>query len=132
MINTPEKYQRGGEYYNRLEAQFGTVWADAAAQAAATGDNVELNSVLASARGDGGVRDASTASNLAKQLYNDPFAAPIEQASKILDGAGKAIGDAVKKASGNFGLWIVGGIILVGLFLYFGGTNYVRRKVSGI
>lgn len=133
QVANPEKYQRGGEYYNKLAQQFSIAAAEQIAAAARTGDQPTLNDALAVARNDGTRRDDSFYSALADQLYNEPLGAPLEQAGKVLSNTGKALGDSAKRvvetATGNWGLWIVGLVVIGAAFFYFGGGEVVRRRL---
>lgn len=132
-VKNPEKYQRGGEYYQKLAQQFSIAAAEKVAAAAATGDQPTLNDALAVARNDGYKRDDSFYSALADQLYNAPFDAPLEQAGTIASNTGKALGDAAKRVTatiaGNWGLWVVGLVVVGAAFVYYGGGAVIRRRL---
>ena len=138
-------YARGGTIYNSLAAQYGNAiadkqWQDAIA-AEKSGVNVdgiwranELDSITG---GKDAVRsDGSFWSNLGGQIYNDPLGAPLAQAGKIagntITGAGNAAKGIVGKLAGNWGAWLIVAALAVGAFLYFGGGNFIRGRVTNL
>ena len=73
-----DRYQQGGDIYQSLVSRYGQAKADEAAAAAALGDETAINAALA-----GAPLNTSTLDIFARQIYNNPFAAPIEQLDKI-------------------------------------------------
>ena len=73
------RYQQGGDIYASLVTQYGQATAAAAAQAALSGDETQINAVLASG-GYGAPLNTSTWSIFGNQLETDPFAAPLASA----------------------------------------------------
>lgn len=137
-------YARGGTLYNSLEAKYGTTaaergWKDAIA-AEKAGVNVDgawrANEDYMLAGKSTGQVDGSFWSNLGTQLYDAPLAAPLEQAGKILgntaDTAGNAAKSVLKKITGNWGTIAILAVLAVAAFLYFGGSGFIRRRVSKI
>jgi hypothetical protein len=122
MTANPHDYLPGTANWNRVAASQGV----AAAQA-------QLQAVIDAER-NGTPLDASTLDIFGDEIYNAPFQAPIEQASKIIDNAIKSAGDAAKNAAkaaaGNWGIWIMGAVIVIGLLFYFGFGKVIRRKLS--
>lgn len=135
-------YADGGTLYNSISAQFGDAiakrqWADAIA-AEKNGVNVdgawranELATITGKAKP---ALDGSFWSNLGGQLYNDPLAAPIKQAGKILGNTADAAGDQAKgifkKITGNWGTLLIIAALALAAFLYFGGSGFIRSRVG--
>lgn len=88
---TIQRYQRGGDIYNRLAGEYGTPTADMLAAAAATGERANLTEALARVK-YGTPLNESTGSILAQQLINDPLAAPLDAldsaVNKVFDSSG--------------------------------------------
>ena len=135
-------YARGTAIYNSIQAQYGTATADQewrdAITAERNGDNVDgvwRANYTAKLQGkDAAPPDTSFWDQFGTQIYNDPLAAPLEQGGKILSGTITAAGDAakgvVKKFAGNWGAWLIGGVLVLAAFLYFGGGNFIRGRVT--
>lgn len=121
-MTSASQYAIGTPNYNAVLASQGKAAADAQWQAARIAEQ------------NGTPLDTSFWDALGNQVYNDPFGAPLEQAGKVAGNTFSDLGDAVKnaagKAIGNWGVWILGGLIVFGLFLYFGGGKVIRRKLS--
>lgn len=115
------RYKPGGDIYSGLVEKYGQNLADQAANAADSGDLTAINEILAGAK-----LNDSFWSNLGGQLYNDPFAAPIEQADKVFSNAGKALKKAITDNIGNPLLWA--GIIAAGIVIFWwvGGFKLIR------
>ena len=137
-------YARGTAIYNSIEAQFGTStadqeWRDAIA-AERNGDNVDgawRANYTAKLQGkDAANLDTSFWDQFGNQIYNDPLAAPADQAGKILGNTVTAAGNAAKgvvaKIAGNWGAWLIGGVLVLAAFLYFGGGNFIRGRVNNL
>ena len=135
-------YARGTTLYNSLEATYGTdkavqAWRDAIAaeRSGVNVDGVWRADYLAALQGKNApALDGSFWSVLGGQIYNDPLAAPLEQGGKILSSTVTAAGDAAKgivtKFAGNWGAWLIGGVLVLAAFLYFGGGNFIRGRVT--
>jgi hypothetical protein len=132
---TITRYQPGGDIYATLVSQYGQNAADTLATAARSGDESQVNAALATIR-NGAPKDDSLTDALASQLYNDPLGAPLDQAGTILSNTLSAAGNAAKAATnaiiGNWGAWLLVGAVSIGLFFYFGGSAFVRRRISNL
>lgn len=110
-----QRYQVGGDIYQRLAQQFGTPGADAIAAAAATGDETAVNDALVQVK-YGNPLDTSTADIFTNQMLTDPLAAPLE-------GVNTAIGNSVLTFLKN--PWVLFAVC-AGLFFFFGGGELIR------
>ncbi len=137
-------YTRGGTLYNSLEARYGTAkaeqaWRDAIA-AEKSGVNVDgawrANEDYKLAGKTTEQLDSSFWDTLGTQAGNGILQAPIETVSRqfnnAIDSAGKAAKSAVSKAAGNWGVWIIGGVLVVVAFIYFGGSNFIRSRIKNL
>lgn len=120
MIPNPSDYRRGTAAWNAEAERAGEAAADAQWQ-----------------RAIDAYRNQDAAGFwrvLGSQLYNNPFAAPVEQAGTVANNSIKAIGtaaqNAVKTAVGNWGVWLLVGAVLIGAFLYLGGAGWLRKKLA--
>lgn len=75
------RYAPGGDIYNSLASSYGTAGADKVYRVQQSGGDIA--GAIATLKHGAPLND-STASNLAKQLANDPFAAPLESANRQL------------------------------------------------
>ena len=119
--NKIQSYQPGGDVYQGIVTKYGQGIADLAASAASSGDETQINAVLAGKKLDDSFWD-----NLGTQLYNEPFTAPIEQAQKIFSNTGKAFKNAIFGNLSNPLLWafvIIAGLVL---FAWLGGFRLIR------
>jgi hypothetical protein len=119
------RYQRGGDIWERIKNELGAAAADVVAEAATSGDEYRVNDAYKTAK-FGANLDDSTTDIFFGQMYNDPFAAPIEQADKIISNAGKAVKKAISDNFKNPILWfilIAAGIVL---FWWIGGFRIIR------
>lgn len=102
-------YARGTAAWQAVADSQGEAAADAQWQAAI---NAERNQTPL---------DTSTWSIFGSQLYNDPFAAPIEQANKVL---GNTITDAFKNP-----FFLFAAVALAaGAFFWFGGMTLLKKR----
>jgi hypothetical protein len=124
---TIQRYQPGGDIYAALLAQHGQTAADACAAAALTGDETQINAVLALYSGtstpDAAVPmgNTSTLDIFANQIATDPLAAPLDDANKVIN---NSILSFLKNPTVLF-------VVAVVLFFVFGGGDYIRRKMKG-
>lgn len=114
------RYQQGGDIYKSLVKQYGQATADAAAQAALSGDETQINAVLASSQ-YGAPLNTSTWSIFGNQLETDPFAAPLDSANTL-------VGNSVMSFLKN--PWVVFAVVVI-VFGAMGGFGWIGRKVFG-
>jgi hypothetical protein len=117
---TIARYQPGGDFYTTLSAQYGTAAADQIAAAAATGVQGAVAEAIGEVK-DGSPLDISTLDILANQLVTDPLAAPLADANSLLN-------NTFLSFLTNPMVLIV---VVVAIFLFFGGADLIRRKVKG-
>ena len=121
-IPSASLYGPGTANYTRVQNAQGTDAANAQWQSAITAEQNQTP------------LDTSTWDAFGNQIYNDPLGAPLAQAGKVAGNSFTALGNAAKtafsSAIGNWGMWIVVIILLVGAFFYLGGASVVRRRVS--
>lgn len=115
-----DRYQPGGDIYQRLVSQYGTAQANAIADAAATGDGAQLANAIAVARGDGDQLETSTGAILLEQLETDPLSAPLGAANNVLQNS------FVSLLKNPFVL----GAIAVGAFFALGGAEVLKKYVK--
>lgn len=108
MTESPWKYARGTPKWNAVAAQYGEAAADAQWQAAI---DAERNQTPL---------DTSTWRIFAGQIYNDPLAAPIEQANTIFSNGFAA-------AFKNPAFLVVAVVVGVAAFFLLGGANLLRK-----
>lgn len=115
-------YMRGTDNFNATAAKYGEAAAVAQWQAAIEAER------------NGTPLETGYWTILGSQVYNEPFNAPLEQAGKVAGNTATALGDAVKtaasKAVGNWGVWLLAAVVLIGVFFYLGGSNVVRRRLA--
>jgi hypothetical protein len=114
---TIARYQRGGDIYGKLVAQYGTTGANRIAAAAASGDRPTLTEALGTAD-RGPAYDESTLSIFTGQIVTDPLAAP-------LDGANDLLGNSFASLFRN--KWVLLILILVAFFAFGGGPWLAKR-----
>ena len=118
-----QRYQPGNDIYNSILAQHGKDAADACAAAAMTGDETQINAVLALYSGTSTptvavpMADTSTANIFTNQILTDPLAAPLESANKVL---GNTFFSFLKNP------WVVVTVGIVVFFFVFDGVNLIR------
>lgn len=131
------RYAPGGDIYADVERQFGRQWANRAYAASLYDDDGRtlrnvLNDARQAARGADMARPGSdsTWENLADQLYNDPFDAPLDQAGDIVRRTLESGQDQFKKAASTWLFWLllVGGVI--GIVLYVGGVTGLKKLLK--
>ena len=117
-----QRYQVGGDIYKKIVAQHGLNVANAAAAAALTGDETEVNAALSDAEFGGPLND-STASIFTDEIISHPFDAPAEAASGWVQNQIKdVLGNVVKKPL-TLALLLA---IAAGAFLWLGGARLIR------
>lgn len=135
-------YARGNQLYNSLESKYGTAaaeqgWRDAIAAEKAGVDidgawRAEEDYKLAGK--SVAQLDGSLWSNLTTQASNGILQAPIETATRQITNAvgtaGNGTKDIVKKIASNWGAWLIVAGLGIAAFLYFGGGNFLRSRVS--
>ena len=109
-MTTAYSYARGGAKWNAIAASQGEASADAQWQAAIDAER------------NGTPLDTSTWDIFATQIYNDPFAAPIEQANKIVSNTA-----AAAFRNPFFTLAVLA--LVVGVVLWFFGP-LIRKKLT--
>ena len=130
-----ERYQRGGDLWQALADQYGEASADyVAQQVAATGSATNaLADVRAAARSGKSLQTVAAAvdnldtglwSNLGTQLVNDPLAAPLDSLNNQIS---KAVGNVFKNPMVLLVVIVAG----LGLVMYFGGLQSLKRRVTG-
>ena len=112
------RYQQGGDIYASLVKQYGQPTADAAAQAALSGDETQINAVLASGK-YGAPLNTSTWDIFGNELETDPLAAPLASANTVV---GNTFFSLLKNP------WVIfaAGVIIFGAM---GGFGWLGRKV---
>lgn len=115
-----QRYQPGGDIYAVLSQKYGADAANNVAKAANTGDETAVNAAVSTAM-FGNPLNTSTASQFVSQIVNDPLAAP-------LDSLNNQLSNVFKNIIGNPFVLILTVAALVGVFLYFGGANLLRKK----
>ncbi|MDD5139387.1 MAG: hypothetical protein PHY43_03885 [Verrucomicrobiales bacterium] len=118
--DTIQRYQPGGDIYATIAKHYGESGANTIATAANTGDETQINAALVQVK-NGGPLNESLLSILGSQLYNDPFAAPIEQANKI---ASNGFAAAFKNPAFLVTVLAIGGA----LFFLIGGAALFRKS----
>jgi hypothetical protein len=132
---TINRYQPGGDLYAAEQAKYGTSVAGQIANAALANDELTITSIAEGLK-YGANKDTSALDALGSQLYNNPLGAPLEQAGKVAGNTFTSLGDAAKNAAssivGNWGMWLVVGVIALAGFLYLGGAAVARRRISNL
>jgi len=118
---TVNRYQPGGDIYAKLLAQYGQGNADAIAQAARSGDESQVNAAIVNAK-YGPALDTSTLDAFGNQLATDPLGAPLAGLNNIV---GNTVFSFLQSP------WVLGAVAL-GLFFFFGGADYLRRKLANL
>lgn len=125
-------WQPGGTAYNGAVARWGQQVAATLASAASGGDETALQNALEAAQGNVGEQDDSELDALANQLYNNPLGAPLNQLGTV---AANTVASAEDAGQAVVGSLLVSPVVLltiaaigVGVIVYFGGFNAVKRK----
>ena len=108
------RYQPGGDIYAGLVTKYGQSVADAAAHAALSGDETQINAALAGAPLDTSVLDIFT-----KQIVTDPLAAP-------LAGLNNTLGNTVLSFIRN--PWVLAAVAVI-TFGAMGGFGWLGKKL---
>ena len=125
---TIARYQPGGDIYATILSQHGAAAAAQIAAAAQTGDETQINAVLAQYVGtltpDVAVplSTDTTASDFLNQIATDPLAAPLASANTLL---GNTFLSFLKNP------WVVLTIAAVVFFGLFDGVNLIRGWTKG-
>lgn len=114
-----QRYQPGGDIYNTIVSQYSQSTADAAAQAALSGDETAINAVLRNST-YGADLNTSTLDIFTNQILTDPLAAPLASAESLL------------RASGLDFLKSPAVLITIGIAAFFalGGATLIERKLT--
>lgn len=115
---TIQRYQPGGDIFNKLATAYGFDDANAIAAAARTGSETNVTAAIASAKYGKSLND-STASIFLDQITTNPLAAPLESANRI---TGNSIIAFLKSP------WVIFGVVVV-VFSVMGGWQWLGRKV---
>lgn len=117
---TIQRYQLGGDIYNSLVQLYGVNVANSAAGAALTGDETQVNAVLASAPKYGPPLSTSTTAIFTNQMLTDPLAAPLA-----------GVNNLVKNSALSFlnNPWVIAGLIIAAFFM-LGGANVLRKLIG--
>jgi hypothetical protein len=110
-----DRYQNGGDIYAAIAAKYGAGTADAAASAALTGDETQINKVLA-----GPLLNTSTASIFLNQIETDPLGAPLASLENLTK---NSLLDFLKSPSV---LLVLAGIA----FFMLGGAEVLKEQVA--
>lgn len=119
------RYQPNGDIFASIELQFGAEAARAAAQADRVNDGGKtLRFTLSNIRSGkyqvgSATPGASTLGNFWNQITTDPLSAPLDAANEQI---GKAVWNVFKNP------WVLAAVAL-GLFLWLGGANWIRKKL---
>ena len=116
------RYQAGGDIYNTFAKSYGQNAADNIAAAALTGDETAVNAAITQEQ-FGASKDTSTFDAFASQIYNDPFAAPIEEFNKV---AKNTVKDFLFNGKTLFVVLAFG--VVVVLFVALGGLKLFFKK----
>jgi hypothetical protein len=131
MIADPKKYAPGTEIYQRIAATYGKSGADKVYAAALTMQDGAVPDALGQLKW-GSPLETSTWAIFTTQLYNDPLGAPLGQLGQIASNSVNAAGNAAKRVTSaiaaNWGAWLIVFAIAAGVFVYFGGHKWVKRR----
>ena len=108
-----QRYQPGGDIYAGLVARYGQNTADAAARAALSGDETQINAAIT-----GTPLDTSTLTIFGNQIATDPLAAPFASANNLL---GNTVFSFLKNP------WVVVAVVVI-VFGAMGGFGWLGRK----
>lgn len=122
-MTSPDRYQPGGDIYNKISAGYGGTAANKVAAAAASGTPGAIAEAIGEVR-NGPVLDQSTVSIFLDQIETDPFAAPLDSANK---GLGNVITSAIKGLFKNPWVLLVVVVAGIGVFYYYGGGKIVKK-----
>lgn len=111
-----ERYQPGGDIYNKLAAQYGTAAAQQVYQAALSNDRVAITDAIANVRSGPPLQD-STAAIFFDQLATDPLAAPLADVNKVI---GNTAFSFLKNP------WVLVAIG-AGVFIWLGGGDLLKK-----
>ena len=114
-----QRYQRGGDIYERLVQSYGVAGADRIAYAATLGRDA-LAEAIAYERSGPAATNTSTLGNFFYQITTDPLAAPLDAANSQI---GKAVWNVIKNP---FVLLTVGVLV----FWAVGGFTWVKGKLK--
>jgi len=121
-----QRYQSGGDIYLSIFSQHGAAAANAVANAALSGDERQINAVLAgyeTAAGNSKTYtpplDTSTLDAFGNQIVTDPLGAPFASANNL-------IGNSVLSFLKN--PWVVVAVVVI-IFGALGGFGWIGRKI---
>lgn len=125
------RYSPTGDMFAQIESAYGReaamrVYSAALVDDGGTQFRATLSDVLASKQGRTGYgpqKETSATKILGEQIYTDPLGAPI-------DAVGTVVKNAVKSATGNWGVWLLVAAGAVALFFYFGGSKPIRKWLT--
>jgi hypothetical protein len=120
-----QRWQPGGDLYQKTLSQHGAQTANACAAAALNGDRTEITAALAQGEFGDDLND-STWSIFADQIVNEPFKAPADMGAAWVNRQLKDISLSLVKNPLTLALVVAVGF---GVFLYFGGARLIRRPV---